>query len=374
MTRRHMTRRQALVTAAAGATLVRCGTTKAVVRKFPVSNVSIVKAAGYTMDVYDTVYRMVDSHNLNVRGKRIVLKPNLVEYDANTAINTHPMIVHAAYEAFLKLGAADVRIAEGPGHRRATLDLADAAGYFSTVAKFEDSFTDLNTDAVAKRTIANPVSTLTSLYLPHTVLDCDLLVSLPKMKTHHWAGATLAMKNLFGVVPGGVYGWPKNVLHWAGIPETIVDLHNLFPRQFAIVDGIIGMEGNGPIQGTPRELPECWWPGSDPAAVDATCCRVMGIDPKQIQYLQLARGEENLGEAAFRQTGENIRSVRTDCPSLWTTGRRFGRQRSSGWGPTFFAQFLIRRGGIPRSRAEGLEARFPPQGKLCPTGAFPGHG
>jgi uncharacterized protein (DUF362 family) len=303
-----MTRRQALITAAAGASLIRCGRT---VRQFPVSNVSIVKASGYTMDVYDTVYRMVSDHKLNVRGKRIVLKPNLVEYDADTVINTHPMVVHAAYEAFLKLGAADVRIAEGPGHRRGTLDLADAAGYFSTVAKFEDSFTDLNTDAVAKRRIPNPLSKLDSLYLPHTVLDCDLLVSVAKMKTHHWAGATLSMKNLFGLVPGGVYGWPKNVLHWSGIHESIVDLHHLFPKQFAIVDGIVGMEGNGPIQGTPKAA-GVLVAGLNPAAVDATCCRVMGIDPKQIEYLQLARGVENLGESAFRQTGENIRSVRTD--------------------------------------------------------------
>lgn len=303
-----MTRRQALAAAAGGAALLRCSRS---VKKAPVGSVSIVKAPGYTMDVYDTVYRMLADHRLNVRGKRIVLKPNLVEYDSNTAINTHPMVVHAVYEAFLKLGAGDVRIAEGPGHRRGTLDLADAAGYFSTVAKFEDSFTDLNTDAVAKRRISNPVSGLKSLYLPHTVLDCDLLVSVAKMKTHHWAGATLSMKNLFGVVPGAIYGWPKNVLHWAGIPETIVDLHNLFPKQFAIVDGIVGMEGNGPIQGTPKAA-GVLVAGRDPVAVDATCCRVMGIDPKKIQYLQLARGEDNLEEAAFRQTGENIRAVRTD--------------------------------------------------------------
>jgi uncharacterized protein (DUF362 family) len=306
-----MTRRQALIAAAAGAALVRCGSSPRTATRFPVSNVSIVKASGYTMDVYDTVYRMVSDHKLNVRGKRIVLKPNLVEYDADAVINTHPMVVHAAYEAFLKLGAADVRIAEGPGHRRGTLDLADAAGYFSTIAKFENSFTDLNTDSVAKRVIPNPLSKLDSLYLPHTVLDCDLLVSVAKMKTHHWAGATLSMKNLFGLVPGGVYGWPKNVLHWSGIPESIVDLHHLFPKQFAIVDGIVGMEGNGPIQGTAKAA-GVLVAGRDPAAVDATCCRVMGIDPKQIEYLQLARGAENLGESAFRQTGENIRSVRTD--------------------------------------------------------------
>ncbi|HVW07995.1 MAG TPA: hypothetical protein VHC90_05405, partial [Bryobacteraceae bacterium] len=52
--------------------------------------------------------------------------------------------------------------------------------------------------------------------------------------------------------------------------------------------------------------------GRDPAAVDATCCRVMGIDPKKIEYLRIARGEENLGENAFRQVGENIRAVHTD--------------------------------------------------------------
>jgi len=259
------------------------------------------------MDIYDTVYRMVSQHNLNIRGKRIVLKPNLVEFDPATAINTHPMVVHAAYEAFRKLGAAEVKIAEGPGHRRATLDLADAAGYFDTVPQFEDSFTDLNLDSVAKRVIPQPVSQLKSLYLPHTVLDCDLLVSLPKMKTHHWAGATLAMKNLFGLVPGGVYGWPKNVLHWAGIPQSIVDLHHLFPKQFAIVDGIVGMEGNGPIQGTPKHA-GVLVAGSDVVAVDATCC---GIDPTKIEYLKIARGAANLLESSFRQTGEPLRSVRT---------------------------------------------------------------
>jgi uncharacterized protein (DUF362 family) len=245
-----------------------------------------------------------------VRGKRVVLKPNLVEFDPHTSINTHPMVVHAAFEAFRRLGAAEVKIAEGPGHRRATLDLAEAAGYFSTVPKFENLFTDLNLDNVAKRAIRQPVSQLKELYLPQTVLDCDLLVSLPKMKTHHWAGATLSMKNLFGLVPGGVYGWPKNVLHWAGIPESIVDLHHLFPRQFAIVDGIVGMEGNGPIQGTPKNS-GVLVAGRDVVAVDATCCRIMGIDAQKIDYLRIARGEENLVESSFRQLGEPVSAVRT---------------------------------------------------------------
>ena len=72
------------------------------------------------------------------------------------------------------------------------------------------------------------------------------------MKTHHWAGVTLAMKNLFGVMPGVYYGWPKNVLHYAGIPGSILDINAAVRPHLAIVDGIVGMEGDGPIMGTPR--------------------------------------------------------------------------------------------------------------------------
>ena len=148
---------------------------------------------------------------------------------ARKHINTNPLLVHAAYEAFRAMGAASVEIAEGPGHRRNTLDLADAAGYFHTVPGFEDRFTDLNLDDVTRFRPKRQFSRLGKLYLPNTVLGADLLVSMPKMKTHHWTGATLSMKNLFGVVPGGVYGWPKNVLHWSGIHECIADLHSLLP-------------------------------------------------------------------------------------------------------------------------------------------------
>ena len=238
----------------------------------------------------------------------LVLKPNLVEFDEHTVINTHPKLVHAAFEAFRAAGADDVRIAEGPGHRRVTLDLADSAGYFSTVSQFEKSFTDLNLDEVTRVELKNPHSRLSSLYLPNTVLGCDLLVSMPKLKTHHWAGATLSMKNFFGLVPGAVYGWPKNVLHWAGIHECIADLHALFPKTFAIVDGIIGMEGNGPIQGTPKQT-GLVVAGASLPAVDATCCRIMGLNPDRIGYLELAAGKGNVRADLIPQIGENIASV-----------------------------------------------------------------
>jgi uncharacterized protein (DUF362 family) len=217
--------------------------------------------------------------------------------------------VHAALEAFRALGA-EARIAEGPGHRRNTLDLAEAAGYFETIPRFEEIFTDLNLDRVAEVRLASKHSRLRSIYLAETALACDLLVSLPKMKTHHWVGATLSMKNLFGTVSGGVYGWPKNILHWAGIPECIADLYQALPRHFAIVDGIVGMQGNGPIQGTAKQAGVVV-AGGDLAAVDATCCRIMSIDPRRIEYLRLAVGDVAEFLGSVRQVGETVERVRT---------------------------------------------------------------
>jgi len=274
------------------------------------ASVAIVRSAAYSQDLYATVRRLLEEQKLNVRGLRVVLKPNLVEFEPGSVINTHPLVVHAALEAFRALGAADVRIAEGPGHRRNTLDLAEAAGYFDVIRNFDDVFTDLNLDEISRVAVSRPSSRLSTLYLPQTVLASDLLVSLPKMKTHHWTGATLGMKNLFGMVPGGVYGWPKNVLHWAGINECIADLQKLVPRRFTLVDGIVGMEGNGPIQGKPKPA-GVLVAGRDMPAVDATCCRIMGIDPEGIRYLQIAGIPRKI-----HQVGERVETVRTDFELL----------------------------------------------------------
>ena len=314
-----LTRREWLAMSAGAALLSGCG------KEVPIvpATVSIVRAPAYDQSIYDTMRRLLADHKLDVRGRSVVLKPNLVEFEPESSINTNPLLVHAAMEGFLAMGASSVRIAEGPGHRRNTLDLADAAGYFKIVPDFEDLFTDLNLDDVTRIQPTRQFSRLEKLYLPHTALGADLLVSMAKMKTHHWTGATLSMKNLFGTVPSGIYGWPKNVLHWAGIEECIADLHAAFPRQFAIVDGVVGMEGNGPIQGVPKRV-GVLVAGSDPVAVDATCCRIMQIDPYKIGYLRLASGgvQAQITEDNIRQIGEHIATVATafelppDLPGL----------------------------------------------------------
>lgn len=304
-------KRREFLTGAAGLGLAGYGQRPAFRRE---TLVSLVCRPDYSQHLYGDLRRILAEHQLNVRGKRVLLKPNLVEFEPDRPINTHPLLVHAALEAFRALGA-EVRIGEGPGHRRNTLDMAEAAGYFQTIPHFEQIFTDLNLDEVAEVRLARPYSRLKSIYLARSVIGCDLLVSMPKMKTHHWVGATLSMKNLFGTVSGGVYGWPKNILHWSGIPGCIADLYHVLPRHFAIVDGIVGMEGNGPIQGSSKRAGVVVV-GRDLAAVDANCCQIMGIDPHRIEYLRLAVGDVEGMVRSIHQIGEPLRSVATQFALL----------------------------------------------------------
>src|SRR5271168_1710087 len=272
------------------------------------SAVSIIRARSYSEDLVSRMLEGVRQCGLDVRDKRVLLKPNLVEFESSTVINTDATIIAAAVELFHRLGAAEVKIGEGPGHRRDTLDLADDARYRSTIPKFESIFTDLNRDDVS------PVKGFADeqrFYFPNTVLGADLIVSLAKMKTHHWAGATLSMKNLFGIVPGAIYGWPKNKLHYIGIPQSIVALSRKFRNTFAIVDGVVGMEGNGPIQGTPKPVGVMVM-GRDLVAVDATCCRIMGIDPEKVEYLRLAADLGHVHPERIEQRGETIASVQSN--------------------------------------------------------------
>jgi uncharacterized protein (DUF362 family) len=273
------------------------------------SAVAIIRARSYSDDLVSRMLRGIHECGLDVRGKRVLLKPNLVEFDAATVVNTDAAVIAAALEVFQRLGAREVKIGEGPGHRRDTLDLADDARYRANVPKFDSIFTDLNRDDVS------PVRGFggeSQFYFPNTVLGADLIVSLAKMKTHHWAGATLSMKNFFGVVPGSVYGWPKNKLHYLGISESIVALNRQFGHKaFAIVDGVIGMEGNGPIQGTPKPAGVLVM-GRDLVAVDATCARVMGIDPEKMDYLRMAADLGHLHTGRIEQRGETVASVRTN--------------------------------------------------------------
>jgi uncharacterized protein (DUF362 family) len=276
----------------------------------PPSNVAIRRVANYAQDLSAVIYESLCEFNLPVRDKTVLLKPNLVGLDPLGIMNTHPAVIAAAREAFLRLGASRVLIGDGPAMDRDTEAIIESVRLREFAGPLARTFVDLNVDDMERVPLKTHASRLKELYLPKTALGVDFLVSMPKLKTHHWAGVTLSLKNMFGIVPGSCYGWPKNVLHWAGIDRAILDINAAARPDFAIVDGIIGMEGNGPIQGTPKACGVLVL-GDDPVAVDATCCRVMGLIPERVKYL--ARAGTLLGHveaSKIQQLGERIESVK----------------------------------------------------------------
>jgi uncharacterized protein (DUF362 family) len=278
-------------------------------RKPSSSRVAILRATTYQQDLTSLIMDGIKAFPLAIRGGKILLKPNLVEYENDNVINTHPAVVGAAIQAFKQLGAATVTIAEGPGHRRDTDGLLLSSGLLPYIKATGTEFIDLNLDDTRRVTLLSNFMGVESLFFPESALKCDLLVSMPKIKTHHWAGMTLSLKNMFGLMPGVHYGWPKNFLHWRGIHESIVDINSTVFPSFVIADGIVAMEGNGPIQGKPKACGVLVM-GDDPVAVDSSCARIAGLNPQKINYLQMA-GQflGNLDESRIQQIGEPLSRV-----------------------------------------------------------------
>ena len=251
------------------------------------STVGLYAANDYAVDFKELIGRGLDDLKVDVRGRRVFLKPNIVEYESNTAINTNPFVVAGAALAFRAAGAASVMVGEGPGHRRDMEYLVTQTGLYDHLRENRIAFIDLNHDDVAEVPLRSRFTGLDRVSLPVELLQSDFIVSMPKLKTHHWAGMTASMKNFFGAVPGAVYGWPKNILHRHGIDNSIVDLNATIRPHFTIVDAVVAMEGDGPIMGRPRHL-GCVVMGSDLVAADATSARLIGLDPAKLPYLSEA--------------------------------------------------------------------------------------
>ncbi len=309
-------RRDFLRSALESALTVSLGLFPACNGRVPKAEVFIGKADDYSTDITSMLhagFRELGVKDHEIKGKRILLKVNFVEpHKEAQHIVTHPAVAYAAAEAFLSLGADKIIIAEGSGHCRDTCRILEEAGYEAVFSEKRISFVDLNYDDWLSIENAGRATKLKSFFIPATLKSVDWIVSLPKLKTHHWVGVTLSMKNMFGVLPGAAYGWPKNVLHVAGINEAILDLNLTLKPHFAIVDGIVGMEGDGPIMGTAKKAGVIAMGRNLPAA-DATCARLMGINPHKVAYLSKAGSRLGpIKEQLIAQRGYDWRSVRTD--------------------------------------------------------------
>jgi len=225
----------------------------------------------------------------DVRGKRVLVKPNLIDFIAGYPITTATPVVAAVVDLLRQRGAGEIAVGDGPGFRRDAGPVVEACGLAGALADRKIPFVDLNYDD--PRPVAPQDGWFfhaRQLWLPRHVREAELIVSVPKLKTHHWAGVSLSLKNLFGIVPGARYGWPKNMLHFNGITASILGLYQTVRPVVAVVDGIVGMEADGPLFGA-EVAHGLLAVGADPVAVDVTCAGLMGIARTAAPHLDVAR-------------------------------------------------------------------------------------
>jgi uncharacterized protein (DUF362 family) len=146
---------------------------------------------------------------------------------------------------------------------------------------------------------------LKNITVPRLVAE-SAVISAAKLKTHVNTGVTLGMKNMFGLLPDKF----KGRYHLKGISRVIVDINTVLHSTLTVIDGFVGMEGNGPIGGTPVQM-NLIIAGTDPVATDATACRVMDINPYEIKHIRKAY-EKGLGKSEAQILGEKLETVKSN--------------------------------------------------------------
>ncbi|OGL66561.1 hypothetical protein A2856_02635 [Candidatus Uhrbacteria bacterium RIFCSPHIGHO2_01_FULL_63_20] len=246
--------------------------------------------------------------------RSVLVKPNLVHH-LNQLASTHVDAVRGVIDFVRTKTAAPITVADASYH--GTKAAFRHFGYENLSDEYADvRLFDLNDDETVPGTYVKRDGSLGPMGIAKTVADAGFTVDLTVMKTHRDVGVSLAVKNwTIGVWVAksriGVTGryWPRfPYLHAQGNDahhETIAELLRQTKPDLAVIDAFLAMEGDGPTRGTPVEMGLAL-AGPDPVAVDATACRLMGIDPSGIRYLDLAaeRGYGVSVEAQIDVVGE----------------------------------------------------------------------
>lgn len=245
---------------------------------------------------YSTVREAVDKafslFPLALAGKHVLIKPNVLRAsEAQEGIVTNPAVLRAVVEAVEAMQPAGIIVGDNPGAFsyganefcfQKTGLMEAAKGYYRNIGLESEKIN------------FNPAF-LPAVSVSRAVLEADILISLPKFKTHGLTVISGAVKNSYGILPGA----QKARLHKeAGTPERfhdmLVDVFRLRIPELFIVDAVVGMEGNGPASPDLRDI-GLLLASDNAVALDAIIAAMMGLEPGRLRFLQKAR-EAGLGD------------------------------------------------------------------------------
>ena len=237
-------------------------------------------------DVVNEIFEAVDYRARIPEGCKVVIKVNLsTPFEENAAAsNTSPEILDAVCR-IVRERTPNVVVGESNGMRYDTEDAFEVSGYYPILEKHgvramnfsKDEWVDAGEDLIA------------GWGLPKTLMEADVFITLPVLKTHATTVFTGSLKNQFGCYPQH-----NRILLHPKLDKVLVLINKILKPKLAVMDGIIAMEGRGPINGEPRRF-DSILASTDPVALDATAMRVIGIDPYTSRHVRWA-AEGGLGE------------------------------------------------------------------------------
>jgi len=303
------------------------------------SEKSVLKAVKCAVDLLDGMDAFVR------RGDRVLIKPNLlVARGPEKAVTTHPSVVQAIIQLVRDSGGVPV-VGDSPAIG-GLLRVASKAGIYEVLRKMNCELVDF-TDAMKVK--GSHQGVFKTLEVARAVMDCDLLINLPKLKTHGMTTMTLSVKNLFGCIPG------TKKVQWhfkAGVnrhtfAQMLVDLYGILRPRLNVVDAIVGMEGDGPSGGEPREI-GLIFAGADGIAVDSTICDVIGLPPLDLLTNRIG---SDLGLGVGRP--KDIEIVGAEIDEVKVRGFRFPRSMEPQWGLPQPLRGLLRNAMTAKPRIRG---------------------
>jgi uncharacterized protein (DUF362 family) len=265
--------------------------------------VKIVKSPQYNVkSLEEQISKAICDLGISLKEKKTaVLKPNIViSAKPGSAIITHPAVVEALVNVLEKNGVENIIIAEGPGLGADETSFFKVSGYADLAARKKIRLINLNQ---SERTGLK--WKYGSIYIPNLVLEADLYINLPKMKTHGQTVVTLGLKNQKGVLSSA----DKKKFHKLGLHEPLVELAKVVTPDLVIVDAIEAMEGEGPLNGKKKRVGALVI-GTNSLETDIVCCGIMGIDYKTVDHLMYGI-QEKIGPEVPELIGEKIKDVST---------------------------------------------------------------
>jgi len=241
------------------------------------------------VSVHDAVSEMMtrmDFASIIAEGARVVIKVNLSTPFAENAeaSNTDPSVLDAVLSVVRQRTDAIV-VGESNGMRYDTEDAFEVSGYYPIIEKHGARAMNFSKD----ERVETDYPEIRGWGLSKTLLDADVFITLPVLKTHATTVFTGALKNQFGCYPQH-----NRILLHPKLDRVLVIINEILKPRITIMDGIVAMEGRGPINGVPRRF-DMLVGSTDPVAVDATAMRLVGIDPYTSRHVRWA-SESGLGE------------------------------------------------------------------------------